>query len=57
MNEAEPEQCPNCGTPTVDGWVIYTGVPKEGAILTSDHVCPDCGAPFCDDDDDEDNPS
>ena len=54
MDEIEPEQCPNCGAPMADGWVIHAGGPKEGAILTTDHACPDCGAPFWHDDADED---
>ncbi len=54
VNEAEPEHCLNCGAPIADGWVIHTGGPKEGAVLTSDHVCPDCGAPFWHSDEIED---
>ena len=45
MSEAEPEPCGNCGRPLIDGWVVTIG-PKEGARLTDDHVCPECGARY-----------
>jgi ribosomal protein S27AE len=48
--------CPNCGTRVdADGWVVTVGA-KEGAVLTVDHTCPECGAGFWYDPDDEDEP-
>ena len=54
MSDDEPEECPSCGSPVgVDGWVITTGGPKEGAVLTEDGFCQACGAPFWHDDEGE----
>jgi hypothetical protein len=45
VSEAQPEPCGNCGTPVVDGWTVIIG-PKEGARLTEDQVCLQCGTRF-----------
>jgi len=50
----EPEVCANCGRPAADDsvWVVTTAGPKDGATLTEDHRCPECGAAFWYDRDD-----
>ncbi|MGH9011426.1 MAG: hypothetical protein ACRDYF_16510 [Acidimicrobiia bacterium] len=51
MSEIEPDRCLNCGAPIAEGWAVHVRDPLEGARLTDDHVCPDCGASFWHDDD------